>query len=63
MTSTMIFTISTAVLILGSITLIILAFIDCLLDDIECKHEKKAHYESRNKDVCIDCGKEFSTKK
>lgn len=41
----------------------IFAFVEYLVhsENQECEHENKTTYDSYHKQVCIDCGAEFST--
>lgn len=41
---------------------LIIAFIDCLIADSQCHHEKFANFDSYHQKMCIDCGQFFSTK-
>jgi hypothetical protein len=46
----------------GVVLFALFAFIDCIIDYPDCKHETCATFDSCHKKMCIDCGKEFSTR-
>lgn len=49
------------VIAVGVVLGALFAFIDCLVHCQDCPHENKTTYDSYHKQVCIDCGAEFST--
>jgi hypothetical protein len=52
------------ILLVGGLFFVLFLFLDYAMFDHEtdCKHEHQATFDSYNKKMCIDCGKEFSTK-